>query len=219
MRYENVRQNGVAKKKPENMSVHACVTKVLRLSPTSSGIDLVFFLRVSWVTTPRFHALELLCFNFGKWMGIRGHTWEILGRRRVQNHTRWPFRHQSLHTCDVSDHVTQIEAFHRKCHGASFQGIKKVRNSPYWTEFMIGTISVDQYDAVSERHPVIRELPFKYPIDRLDFATEQYALVSVYVFLFTSVRYRWTVFKIPNPQSAFHTESAVRSLRFILTAC
>ena len=35
-----------------------------------------------------------------------------------------------------------------------------VRNSPHWTEFMIGMISVDQYDAISERHPVIRESPF-----------------------------------------------------------
>ena len=35
-----------------------------------------------------------------------------------------------------------------------------VRNPPHWTEFMIGMISVDQYDAISERHPVIQESPF-----------------------------------------------------------
>ena len=30
MRYKNIQQNGVAKAKPENTSVHVCVTKVFR---------------------------------------------------------------------------------------------------------------------------------------------------------------------------------------------
>ena len=67
MRYENIQQqNGVAKTNPVTISVHVCGKKVLRRSPTSSGIHLVVLLRVSRGTAPRFHALKLFFFRFEK---------------------------------------------------------------------------------------------------------------------------------------------------------
>ena len=55
MRHENIQQNGVAKTKHENTSVHVFVPKVFRRAPTSSGIHDVVPLRVSRVETPRVH--------------------------------------------------------------------------------------------------------------------------------------------------------------------
>ena len=52
MRRKNIQQNGVAKTKPQNTSLHDFVPKVFRRSPTSSGIHDVVPLRVSRVETP-----------------------------------------------------------------------------------------------------------------------------------------------------------------------
>ena len=143
----------------KNLSVHVCLAKVFRRSPTSSGIHLLVPLRVSRVATPRVHALEYFCFNFGKWMGIQRNTYNIYGIRGVQNRTHWHFRHHSLHTCDVSDHVTKIETFHWKWRGTSFLGRKTFEISRIEQNSWSGRIQ--ETNTMQCPKHVIRQSPFR----------------------------------------------------------
>ena len=69
MRHENIQQNGVAKTKPENTSVHVCAAKVFRRAPTSSGKFMMWFPCVSLESKRQEFIPGILLLQFRKMNG------------------------------------------------------------------------------------------------------------------------------------------------------